>query len=329
MAIDILNIQPNVISRDLKGKYIAIYGAEKVGKTTFAAQNPKTLICAFEIGTNFLAGVKVQPIQKWAQMKLVLRQLEKPEAKEMYDCIAIDTVAEAYSLCEEYICAQNQVQRIGEIPYGAGYAMTKREFEKTLRQITMLGYGIICLCHSQVKNESVGEDTVVEKISPAMPARAADVVNRLVDVIGYIQVDWENVDGVPVSKRTLLTRSTPTIMAGSRLKYLAPKIPFGYQELVDAISDAIDKEEKLCGASVTDLKQTNDNEKLDFTEIRKEAEEIWTRLVNKNESYAEKILKKVEDIFGRPMKLSQITEDQVDLMYLVLLEMRDLEKNLI
>ena len=27
MAIDILNIQPSVISRDLKGKYVLIYGA--------------------------------------------------------------------------------------------------------------------------------------------------------------------------------------------------------------------------------------------------------------------------------------------------------------
>lgn len=70
MAIDILNIQPSVISRDLKGKYIAIYGPEKCGKTTFAAQNPKTLICAFEIGTNFLSGIKAQPIQKWAKLKL-------------------------------------------------------------------------------------------------------------------------------------------------------------------------------------------------------------------------------------------------------------------
>ena len=31
--IDILNLQPTTISRDLKGKYICIYGKPKVGKT--------------------------------------------------------------------------------------------------------------------------------------------------------------------------------------------------------------------------------------------------------------------------------------------------------
>ena len=32
----------------------------------------------------------------------------------------------------------------------------------------------------------------------------------------------------------------------------------------------------------------------------------------------------VEMVFGRPMKLSEITEDQVDLFNLVLLDMRDM-----
>lgn len=90
-----------------------------MGKTTFAAQNPNTLILAFEKGTNFIAGIKVQPIEKWADFKIVLRQLEKKEAKEMYECIAIDTVSEAYTLCEEYICNANGVDRVGEIPFGA------------------------------------------------------------------------------------------------------------------------------------------------------------------------------------------------------------------
>jgi hypothetical protein len=50
--------------------------------------------------------------------KLVLRQLEKPEAREMYDTITIDTVGIAWEMCEQYICAQNGVQKIGDIAWG-------------------------------------------------------------------------------------------------------------------------------------------------------------------------------------------------------------------
>ena len=65
-------------------------------------------------------------------------------------------------------------------------------------------------------------------------------------------------------------------------------------------------------------------EKLDYKAIRAEASELWTVLVERDPDNAPIILKKVEMIFGRPMKLSEITEDQVDLFNLVLLDMRDM-----
>ena len=93
MAIDILNIEPSVISRDLKGKYVLVYSQPKVGKTSFAASFPRNLLLAFEKGYNAIGGVRAADINKWSDAKLVLRQLEKPEAKAMYDTVTIDTVS--------------------------------------------------------------------------------------------------------------------------------------------------------------------------------------------------------------------------------------------
>ena len=138
MAIDIFSIQENVISRDLKGRFICIYGNEKVGKSTFGAKLPRPLFCNFEIGTNYLP-VKPVNISKWPDFKLVLRQLEDSRAKEMYDTVVIDTVSEAYASCERFVCAQNGVQKVSDIPWGGGYSQSKSEFENALRKITMLG----------------------------------------------------------------------------------------------------------------------------------------------------------------------------------------------
>ena len=44
---------------------------------------------------------------------------------------------------------------------------------------------------------------------------------------------------------------------------------------------------------------------------------------------ARTILKKAEIIFGHPVKLSEISEDQVDLLNLVVLEMEDLKEGMI
>ena len=143
----------------------------------------------------------------------------------------------------------------------------------------------------------------------------------MVDIIGYIDVTWDEEGN---SERWLYTRKTPTVMAGSRFKYLAPKIKFGYQELVNAISEAIDKSEKLDGAIVVETTEQVIEEKLDYKAIRAEASELWQKLVAADPENAPVILKKVEMIFGRPMKLSEITEDQVDLFNLVVLDMRDM-----
>ena len=325
MAIDILNIQPSVVSRDLKGKYVAIYGKEKVGKTSFAASFPKNLILAFEVGTNALSGIRAQKIEKWADFRMVLRQLEKPEAKAMYDTITIDTVSIAWDLCEAYVCAQNGVQKISDIAWGAGYTACKKEYESCLRKITMLGYGIVLISHQTSRIEKTGDGSEIEILSPDIPKRAKEIINQLVDIIGYIGVEW-NENGESI--RYLYTRQTPTIMAGSRFKYLAPKIKFGYAELVNAISDAIDAYEKYDGASVVDSIEREESVQVNFYDLRAEAQELWKRLVgegdNVNPEMAQTIAKRVEMIFGHPMKISEITEDQVSLMELVVEEMKDL-----
>ena len=323
MAIDILNIKPSVISRDLKGKYVLLYGKQKSGKTTAAASFPKALLCAFERGYNGLGGVMAQDINSWSDFKSVLRQLEKPEAKELYQTIVIDTVSIAWDYCEQFICRQNGVQKISEIPWGGGYSACKKEFESALRKITMMGYGVVLIAHNASRIEKTADGSEIEIISPDLPKRAAEICNGIVDIIGYIGTEW--VDGE--AKRWLYTRETPTLFAGSRFKYMAPKIPFGYDELVNAIAEAIELSEKNDGVTVVDKAElTSTKSPLVFADVRAHAQELWTKLVGNsdNAEMASTILKKIEMIMGHRMKLSEFTEDQVELLQLVVDEMEDM-----
>ena len=65
--------------------------SQKFGKTSLAAQFPKNLLLAFEPGYNGLNNIMVAPITKWGEFKDILRQLEKPEIKEKFETITIDT----------------------------------------------------------------------------------------------------------------------------------------------------------------------------------------------------------------------------------------------
>ena len=148
-------------------------------------------------------------------------------------------------------------------------------------------------------------------------------------MIAYIGVEF---DENGKSQRWLYTRQTPYIFAGSRWRYLAPRIPFGYDELVNAIGDAIQKQVDLDGAVVVDHNNQFDMPiTRDFTEVMTEAKNLWTDYLNSATTEEEKdqhlnIMKDIiKRIFGNSeFKISQAVPSQVDLVELFITEVKDL-----
>lgn len=329
--INIFNLQPSVIDKSLKGKYILIYGASKVGKTSFAVQAPRTLTCAFELGLNALSGQRYVPLPKWSDFKRVLSQLRKPEAKELYDTIVIDTATWAYSLCEKYVCQREGVEDLRSIPWGQGWGMVKQEFSEALREITMLGFGIILICHEKERPTDMRDEegNAISRVEPDGPRQMREIIDALVDIIGYIGIEFD-----PVTKegiRYLYTRSTPTVFAGSRYRYLAPKIQFGYDELVEAISNAIDKDVAENGAKVAEKSDTIQIKTRPFQEIMAEAKEVGNNYLNSAQDEEDKnhrimmMKDTIRRIFGtEDFKISSAVPSQADLIELFIDEIKDL-----
>lgn len=328
--IDIFTLEPSKISRDLKGKFLLIYGQPKTGKSTFGSQLPRSLFLNFEQGTNALAGIRSVPILRWTDFKKVLSQLRKPQAREMYDSIVVDTASIAWQLCEQYICQREGVDTIRDVPWGQGWGMVKTEFSECWREITLLGFGILFIAHSKEKPTEMKDEegNSISAVAPDLPNNAYTIINGIVDIIGYLQVQM-NQDGT--SERYLYTRSTPTVFAGSRYQYLAPKIKFGYNELVEAIGDAIDMAVERDGAQVTDHTEFVQVKARPFAEIMEEAKEIWGAFLDKatTEEEKEQHLKIMKDVIRRvfgteEFKLSQAVPSQGDLVELFIDEMKNL-----
>ena len=171
-----------------------------------------------------------------------------------------------------------------------------------------------------------GED--ITAVCPDLPNQCYTIINSIVDIIGYLQVQM-NPDGT--SERFLYTRSTPTIFAGSRYQYLAPKIKFGYQELVDAIGDAIDKAVELDGAEVTDHTEIAQIKDRPFAEVMSEAREVWNAYLGKatNEEEKDQHLAIMKDIIKRvfgseDFKLSAAVPSQSSLVEYFIDEVKQL-----
>lgn len=252
--------------------------------------------------------------------KNVVKQLAKPEAKEMYRNIVIDTATWAYQLCEDWICAQHGVANVSDVAFGALYKKTEQEFSKVMRAISQMNYGLLFLAHSE-RIETIDKKGEVEFVAPLLDKRAYKVINQMVDIIAYISTEFDEKE---VAHRFLYTRETPRIVAGSRWKYLEPKIPFGYDTLVDALNKAIDLEVKLEGAQVAEGKVIHEQSERTFEDIQTEAREIWQKYCVDNQENASAVLRITEQLFGQPTRLGEITPLHKEVFEEVVAEMRRL-----
>ena len=328
--IDIFAVQPHQVSRDLRGYSVFLYGGWKTGKTTIAAKFPKALLLAFEKGYAAIPGVMALPINSWSDFKRVLRQLKEPQAQEMYETIIIDTADIAYDLCTKYICANNNADSVSDIPYGKGYGMIEKEFDEALRSIVQLNFGLVIISHDTDKVFTDESKQQYNKIVPTLDKRANNICARLCDIIGYSR-SVEDESGALVTK--LFMRGTPRYEAGSRFKYTPDVIDFTYQNLVNAIADAIDQQMAEEGQELFTDKRENTHEVAptkDFDALMADFNAFINNLVKtasdeEMANYWSPRIQQVTDRYlGKGNKVGNMNRDQVEALSLIIDDLKEI-----
>ena len=324
----LLDIKPHQVSRDLRGYSVFLYGAPKTGKTTIACQFPGALLLAFEKGYATIAGAMVYPVNSWSEFKKLFVEFKDPAVKERYQTVVIDTADIAYSYCEKYICtresdAKHSYQNVADIPYGKGYAMAMDEFDECIRKILQLGYGLVIISHDQdktMKNEN-GEE--YNQIVPTLDKRARLVCERTCDIIGYCR-EVEDQEGHKTVR--MFMRETSRYVAGSRFKYTPDSIELSYDNLVKAIADAIDEQEKVSKGTTTDSYNNihADDIEYDFPALMKEVQQTVGALMSGHPEMEHKIVSIVDKHLGKGKKVSDCTPDQAALVDLILYDLKHL-----
>ena len=324
----LLDIKPHQVSRDLRGYSVFLYGAPKTGKTTIACQFPGALLLAFEKGYSTIGGVLAQPINSWSEFKKLFVEFKDPAVKERYQTIVIDTADIAYSYCEKYICtresdASHSYQNVADIPYGKGYAMAMDEFDECIRKILQLGYGLVIISHDQdkiMKNEN-GEE--YNQIIPTLDKRARLVCERTCDIIGYCR-EVEDQEGHKSVR--MFMRETSRYVAGSRFKYTPDSIELSYDNLVKAIADAIDEQERVSKGTTTDSYSNlhTDDIEYDFPALMREVQQTVGALMSGHPEMEHKIVSIVDKHLGKGKKVSDCTPDQAALVDLILYDLKHL-----
>lgn len=316
--INLLELEPQKISKDLTGKYSLIYGAPGCGKTTFASKIKNSLIMGFERGTNGLNNVFVAPVKTWREWKQFCNQLiREDKLKERFNVIVIDTIDEAYKLCERWLCQEHGAEAIKDVAaYGQGYKMLDEEFMTPFRNLAFAGYGLTFISHETDKEMVNDKGETYNKIIPAIPSRAFNLINKFVDIIGYIRDITVEENEKKTHKRYMFFRSDDRFLTKSRFKYITPTIELDYNKFVDALYEAIDKEVENSGGEATD--EVNPYNVRSFEELMDEAKDIWIKADVEKKEQVKTLL---QEEFGKPIKFSEILPEQRDKLEAVLISM--------
>ena len=322
--MDLMNLVPHQVSKDLRGYSVLFYGEPKSGKTTIATKFPNHLILAFEKGYAAIPGAMAMPMNSWSDFKKVLRQLKQDDVKAKFETIIIDTADIAYDYCEKHVCNVNGKEKIGDIPFGQGYTMVGKEFDECLRLIVQLNYGLVIISHAADKTFTNEQGVEYNQIVPTLGNKARLICQRMCDIIGYSR-SIDTPDGL-VTK--LFMRGTPRYVAGSRFKYTPDSIDFNHKNLVAAISDAIDKQMEEDGAENFTSDRGNlhviTEKKLDFDVLMGAFTETTKTLMDKDPAfYGPRIVEIVERHLGKGKKISDCSRDQVEIVDLVVYDLKD------
>ena len=331
-TLDLKNLKKHTISKSLRSKSCLIFGSPKIGKSTWASGAEKVLFFNFENGTEFLPlETEPIPIQKWTEFKAYLKQLRDPEIQKMFSVLVIDTVTIASQLCERYICLQNGVEHIRDIPYGAGYGMPAAEFFNVFHEISMMGYGIIFLAHTKTQySEYVDEKgEKIQQVTADVDKRIFSVLNGMCDIIGYAEKQYDPINKT-MSRVLFVDPDAPDMVTGGRCAQYFPKvIPLDYKVFERELEKAVAKI-----AQDSHLELSDDvvvaEDKRDFMDVISEAKNFWINFIESAKTDEEKDQKLailqdiVQRIFGKPIKLSSVTPSQQELLELTLNEFHNL-----
>ena len=325
MAINLLGLTPHKVSRDLSGYITFIYGPAKCGKTTFGSKMPGALLLAFERGYNALPGVIAQDITSWGDMKQVVRELKRPEVKEVYKSIIVDTADIAAECCQKYICNQLGIENIGDGGWSTnGWSKYKKEFEDVFRTLTQLGYAVVFISHDKEKTISPQNSKEYQQIGSSIQSSALAIIENMSDIIGYAH---PKVDDNGNTRMVLTLRSSDnSVRCGCRFKYIASEIDFTYDALTAALTEAIDKE----AAATNNAYVTNERNadvilnEYDYDALMAEFQIIVGDLMNKDPNFfGPRITQIIDKYLGKGKKIAETTRDQAEFIHLIVLEIKD------
>jgi hypothetical protein len=259
----------------LKPQRVLVYGVEKVGKTSFAAQAPEPIFLGSEDGTNELNIHRLPQPHSWNEALEGIDFLTR--AEHPYKTLVVDTLDWLEPLCWKHLLTTKKgadgkwVTDIEGYGFAKGYIYAIDSWRIYLRMLERLrdarGMWIVQLAHSHVKTfkNPAGED--YDRYTLKMHEKAGGLMKEWSDIVLFAQHETytheknKRVKGLSTGARVLHTVRTAAWDAGSRVS-LPETIPLDWHEFYREVQDQRPADPEQMKARIAELLGSLEDERV-------------------------------------------------------------------
>ena len=223
---------------------LLIHGADKVGKSTFAAAAPSPIFIGLEGGLSQLGPARFPEPKTFAE---VMEQLETLRVEpHSYKTLVIDPVTWLEPLIFAEVCKEKGMVDIEEVGggYRKGYKAGLRWWNTFIRALDALRserqMHVIVVSHTIVKNFKNATGADWGCFQPAIEGEAAERFKQWADAILFVRLEEfateerGKVKGKSTGERIIYTTSNAAYAAGNRYG-LPERLPLSWREFWSAL----------------------------------------------------------------------------------------------
>lgn len=230
---------------------VVIHGAQKVGKTTFAAGAYKPVFICLEDG---LAGIETDAVNEGRVVETfddVMAWIEVIKTSD-FGTVVVDSLDWLEPLVWASACARNNWPSIEAPGYGKGYVEANADWRKFFDALSDLrknhGKAIVLIAHSAVKRFEAPDVEAFDRYELKLQKGPLGLAVEWADVIGFAQEEMAikkekdgfnntRARGIGTGRRVLHVNAKPSFIAGNRYG-MPDTIDLSWNALMGAMTPA-------------------------------------------------------------------------------------------
>ncbi len=168
---------------------VVLYGADGVGKSTFAANAPSPIFLCSEDGTASLDVARMAAPSSWADVLEAIRVLT--DEQHDFRTLVIDTLDWLEPHCWAQVCAYGGKQSIEDFGFGKGYTAALDLWRQLLARLDHLSrtknMHIVFLAHAHVKRVERPDHEPYDRYLLKLHEKTAALIREWVDAVLFAQ----------------------------------------------------------------------------------------------------------------------------------------------